>query len=71
MKIKVTTMYVNDLERAPRFYTEMLGFIEKAAFNNGPHRWLTVTSLDGPEAWFNSRSSSASKHDFSRKWSSV
>lgn len=42
MKIKVTRLYVNDQEKALRFYTEVLGFIKKADFKNGPFRWLTV-----------------------------
>lgn len=46
MKIKLTTIYVNDQEKALRFYTEVLGFIKKADFSNGPYRWLTVTSAE-------------------------
>jgi len=49
MKIKLTTVYVNDHERALRFYTEVLGFVKKADFSNGPYRWLTVASPDEPE----------------------
>jgi predicted enzyme related to lactoylglutathione lyase len=52
MKIKLTSVYVNDQERALRFYTEVLGFAKKADFKNGPFRWLTVASpeeLDGTE----------------------
>ena len=73
MKIKPTTVYVNDHERALRFYAEVLGFVKKADFSNGPYRWLTVASPDEPEAatWFNSRSSSTGKHNLSRKWSSA
>jgi predicted enzyme related to lactoylglutathione lyase len=44
MKIKLTTVYVNDQEKALRFYTEVLGLAKKADFTNGPYRWLTVTS---------------------------
>ena len=49
MKIKLTSVYVNDQEKALRFYTEVLGFSKKADFSHGPYRWLTVTSADEPE----------------------
>jgi predicted enzyme related to lactoylglutathione lyase len=49
MKIKLTTIHVDDQEKALAFYTEKLGFIKKADFSNGPFRWLTVTSADEPE----------------------
>ena len=49
MKIKLTTVYVDDQEKALRFYTEVLGFQKKADFSNGPFRWLTVTSSDEPD----------------------
>ena len=49
MKIKLTTVYVNDQEKALRFYTEVLGFTKKADFSQGPFRWLTVTSPEEPE----------------------
>jgi len=48
MKIKLTSVYVNDQETALRFYTEVLGFAKKADFGNGPYRWLTVTSPEDP-----------------------
>jgi predicted enzyme related to lactoylglutathione lyase len=48
MKIKLTSVYVDDQEKALRFYTEVLGFTKKADFSNGPFRWLTVTSSDEP-----------------------
>ena|SRR5689334_2082332 len=44
MKIKLTSVHVDDQEKALRFYTEVLGFIKKADFSQGPFRWLTVTS---------------------------
>jgi predicted enzyme related to lactoylglutathione lyase len=44
MKIKVTSLYVDDQEKALRFYTEVLGFVKKADFSQGPFRWLTVAS---------------------------
>jgi len=49
MKIKLTTVYVNDQDKALRFYTEVLGFVKKADFRNGPFRWLTVVSPEDPE----------------------
>ena len=49
MKIKLTTIYVDDQERALRFYTDILGMAVKADFSNGPYRWLTVISPDEPE----------------------
>lgn len=49
MKIKVMSLYVDDQEKALRFYTEVLGFTKKADFSNGPYRWLTVSSPEEPE----------------------
>ncbi len=49
MKIKLTGVYVDDQEKALRFYTEVLGFTKKADFSQGPYRWLTVASPDEPD----------------------
>jgi len=49
MKIRVTTVYVDDQEKALSFYTGVLGFAKKADFSNGPFRWLTVTSPEDPD----------------------
>jgi predicted enzyme related to lactoylglutathione lyase len=49
MKIKLTSLYVDDQDKALRFYTEVLGFTEKADFSNGPFRWLTVASPEEPD----------------------
>jgi predicted enzyme related to lactoylglutathione lyase len=49
VKIKLTTTHVNDQEKALRFYTEVLGFVKKADFTQGPFRWLTVASADEPD----------------------
>jgi predicted enzyme related to lactoylglutathione lyase len=49
MKIKLTSIYVDNQEKALRFYTEVLGFTKKADFSNGPFRWLTVGSPEEPE----------------------
>lgn len=48
MKIKLTSVYVNDQEKALRFYTEVLGFTKKADFSQGSYRWLTVASPEEP-----------------------
>jgi predicted enzyme related to lactoylglutathione lyase len=49
MKIKLTKVYVDDQEKALRFYTEVLGFVKKADFSQGSFRWLTVTSPEEPD----------------------
>lgn len=49
MKIRLTSIYVDDQGKALRFYTEVLGFVKKADFTNGPFRWLTVASAEEPE----------------------
>jgi predicted enzyme related to lactoylglutathione lyase len=48
MKIKLTSVYVDDQEKALHFYTEVLGFVKKSDFSNGPYRWLTVASPEEP-----------------------
>jgi predicted enzyme related to lactoylglutathione lyase len=49
MKIKLTNVYVDDQEKALRFYTEVLGFAKKADVSQGPYRWLTVASPEDPD----------------------
>lgn len=49
MKIKLTSVYVDDQEKALRFYTEVLGFVKKTDFSQGPFRWLTVASPEDAE----------------------
>ena len=49
MKIKVTSIYVDDQDKALRFYTEVLGFTRKTDFSQGPYRWLTVASPQDPD----------------------
>ena len=49
MKIKLTTVYVDDQEKALRCYTDVLGFVKKADFSQGPFRWLTVASPEDPD----------------------
>ncbi len=49
MKIKLTSVYVDDQEKALRFYTDVLGFTRKADVSQGPYRWLTVGSPEEPD----------------------
>ncbi len=49
MKIRWTTLYVNDQEKALRFYTDVLGFQKKADFSQGEYRWLTVVAPEEPD----------------------
>ena len=49
MKIKITTLYVDDQDKALRFYTEVLGFAKKTDFSQGPYRWLTLVSPEQPD----------------------
>jgi|SRR5580700_9321476 predicted enzyme related to lactoylglutathione lyase len=49
MKIKVTSLYVDDQDKALRFYTEVLGFTKKTDFSQGAYRWLTVSSPEEPD----------------------
>ena len=49
MKIKLAKVYVDDQERALRFYTEVLGFVKKADFSQGQFRWITVASPEEPD----------------------
>jgi predicted enzyme related to lactoylglutathione lyase len=52
MKIKLISVYVDDQEKALRFYTDVLGFVKKADVTQGGYRWLTVVSpedADGTE----------------------
>lgn len=47
MRISLTTVYVDDQDKALRFYTEVLGFVKKADFSKGSFRWLTVAAAEG------------------------
>jgi predicted enzyme related to lactoylglutathione lyase len=49
MKIKLTTIYVDNLDKALTFYTDVLGLAKKTDFSKGPYRWLTVGSTDEPD----------------------
>ena len=49
MKIGLTSVYVDDQEKALRFYTDALGFVKKTDIPVGEHRWLTVVAPDAPD----------------------
>lgn len=49
MRINLASVLVDDQEKALRFYTEVLGFKEKANIPLGEHRWLTVVSPEDPD----------------------
>ena len=48
MRIYITSVLVDDQEKALRFYTDVLGFVKKTEFPVGEHRWLTVVSPEDP-----------------------
>jgi catechol 2,3-dioxygenase-like lactoylglutathione lyase family enzyme len=48
MKIKLTSVFVEDQEKALKFYTEVLGFVKKTDVPVGKYKWLTVVSPEGP-----------------------
>jgi predicted enzyme related to lactoylglutathione lyase len=49
VRITLTSVLVDDQDKALRFYTEVLGFTKKADFSQGPFRWLTVASAEDPD----------------------
>lgn len=49
MRIVVTSIFVDDQDRALAFYTDTLGFVKKADIPLGDSRWLTVVSPDDPD----------------------
>src|SRR5687768_10151296 len=49
LRIKHTSVYVDDQEKALRFYTEVLALTKKTDVTKGPYRWLTVASVDEPD----------------------
>lgn len=49
MKIKLTSVYVDDQSKALKFYTEVLGLAKKTDFSQGAYRWLTVVSPEEPD----------------------
>src|ERR1700730_12004247 len=49
MRIKLTSIMVDNQEKALRFYTEVLGFKKKHDIPVGEYRWMTVVSAEGPD----------------------
>jgi predicted enzyme related to lactoylglutathione lyase len=49
LNIKLASLYVDDQDKALRFYTDVLGFAAKDDVSNGPYRWLTVSSPEDPD----------------------
>jgi len=49
MKIILTSVFVNDQDKALAFYTGVLGFVKKQDVTAGEYRWLTVVSPDQPD----------------------
>ncbi|OZM57451.1 glyoxalase [Lottiidibacillus patelloidae] len=49
MRIKLTSVFVEDQEKALKFYTEVLGFIKKTELPAGEYKWLTVVSKEGSQ----------------------
>jgi catechol 2,3-dioxygenase-like lactoylglutathione lyase family enzyme len=49
VRINLASVLVDDQEKAPRFYTEVLGFVKKTEVPLGEHRWLTVVSPEDPD----------------------
>jgi glyoxylase I family protein len=50
MRIKLTSIMVDDQDKALKFYTEVFGFVKKHDIPvGGPYRWITVVSPEGPD----------------------
>ena len=49
MKVKWTSLLVEDQKKALKFYTEILGFVKKTEVPMGEHSWLTVVSKEEPD----------------------
>jgi catechol 2,3-dioxygenase-like lactoylglutathione lyase family enzyme len=49
MKITITSVLVDDQDKALAFYTDVLGFVKKTEVPMGEHRWLTVVSPEAPD----------------------
>jgi catechol 2,3-dioxygenase-like lactoylglutathione lyase family enzyme len=49
MRIKLSSVFVDDQAKALEFYTEVLGFVKKTDLPAGKSRWLTVVSPEGPD----------------------
>lgn len=49
MKINMTSVMVDDQDKALEFYTKVLGFVKKVDISVGEAKWLTVVSPEGPD----------------------
>jgi catechol 2,3-dioxygenase-like lactoylglutathione lyase family enzyme len=49
MKIHLSSVFVDDQDKALRFYTDVLGFVKKTEVPVGEDRWLTVVSPEDPD----------------------
>lgn len=49
MRLRLTSLMVNDQDRALKFYTEIVGFQKKHEIPVGEYRWITVVSPEGPD----------------------
>ncbi|MGW5422049.1 VOC family protein [Streptomyces sp. NPDC003943] len=49
MRINLTSIFVDEQDKALRFYTEVLGFVKKTEVPLGGHSWLTVVSPEDPD----------------------
>ncbi|CAG0959491.1 lactoylglutathione lyase [Anaerolineae bacterium] len=49
MKIQLSSVLVDNQAKALKFYTEVLGFVQKRDIPLGEARWLTVVSPEGPD----------------------
>ncbi len=49
MRINLSSVMVEDQDKALTFYTDVLGFVKKTDMSIGEYRWLTVTAPDGPQ----------------------
>jgi len=49
MRIRLTSIMVDDQDKGLRFYTEVLGFRKKHDIPVGEYRWITVTAPEGPD----------------------
>ncbi len=49
MRIELTSIHVDDQDKALAFYTEVLGFVKKEDFPVGQFKWLTVVSPEAPD----------------------
>jgi catechol 2,3-dioxygenase-like lactoylglutathione lyase family enzyme len=49
MRIHITSVFVDDQDKALKFYTEVLGFVKKVDVPVGEFRWLTLVSPEDPD----------------------